>query len=355
MYNTFFLKDGELERKQWNDFVLQNAPLGGAFLQSYNWGEFQKHNGNKIFRLVVSKDSKWQGVMFLVKLSLPFRNSVLYSPRGPIFHIDTVKNNRSDSFLKGLLDSFIKEVYKIAKKEKSVFLRIDPALPDSEELARLFCDIGFFKGRKEIQPRDTLIVDIQLDPDELLKRMKTKTRYNIRVAKRHNVKISFVDSFSENVFKDFFTLLEQTARRNNFFLHSKDYYKNMLSICTRDGFVKLFFAKRKEKVLAAALVSFFNDTATYLHGASSYEDRKYMAPYMLHWEIMQEARRLGYRYYDFNGVAPSDNARHPWQGITRFKRGFAPEVSLTHYIGSWEFAFKSILYKMYHFRQVIKS
>jgi lipid II:glycine glycyltransferase (peptidoglycan interpeptide bridge formation enzyme) len=89
---------------------------------------------------------------------------------------------------------------------------------------------------------------------------------------------------------------------------------------------EFFFAKMREdhgEVLAAALVNIDHDlgtdtsSATYLHGASSRSHRELMSPYLLHWRIIQAAKRRNIRYYDFWGI---DEKR--WPGITWFNTGF---------------------------------
>ena len=40
------------------------------------------------------------------------------------------------------------------------------------------------------------------------------------------------------------------------------------------------------------------------------------------WENIKEAKEDEYRYFDFWGVAETDDHRHPWYGLSLFKRGF---------------------------------
>src|SRR5690606_39104841 len=109
-----------------------------------------------------------------------------------------------------------------------------------------------------------------------------------------------------------------TARRGRFHLHPQDYYLQMWKVLGPDH-LRVFVAEYQDKLLAAALVSYFHHTATYLHGGSSDKDKNLMAPYLLHWEIMKEAKRRGFYNYDLGGVTFEPN--HPWAGISRFKRG----------------------------------
>ncbi len=147
--------------------------------------------------------------------------------------------------------------------------------------------------------------------------------------------------------------------------------------------MQLFFASYQGQVLAAAIVAFYNGWAIYLHGASSSQHREVMAPHLLHWRIMQEAKRRGFRYYDLWGVSPSplptpklrqtgipsplegrggtEQWVYPpkpwrrWAGITRFKRGFAPQTPVTSYIGAWDLPLNTLWYRAYRWAEKIKG
>ena len=110
-------------------------------------------------------------------------------------------------------------------------------------------------------------------------------------------------------------------------------------------------SKMAVKPLAANLEICFGDTVTYLHGASSSTSRESMAPYALHWAAMCEAKREGYRYYDFWGCNPSDPKsfyyKPSWQGITRFKQGWGGE--LVDLIGTYDLPINKFLYKLAFF------
>ena len=79
---------------------------------------------------------------------------------------------------------------------------------------------------------------------------------------------------------------------------------------------------------------------TYLHGGSSREHKELMAPYLLHWRIMEEAKRRGMAQYDLWGI---DGDR--WPGVTRFKKGFGG--SGVFYPPSLEVVYRPLWYKIY--------
>jgi len=206
-----------------------------------------------------------------------------------------------------------------------------------------FGEAGQVGGEKlipagQIQPRQTLILDLAKSEEELLSAMKPKTRYNIKVAQKHCVKIDEGDGY----FADFWRLLRQTADRDEFTTHDEDYYRKMLETLSPSGIMKLVAASYDGKVVAANLVVFFGDWCCYLHGASDYACRDKMAPQLLQWETILLAQSLGKKYYDFWGVD-----ENKWPGVTRFKTGFAPETAFTSYAGAFDLPLNKFWYWIY--------
>jgi lipid II:glycine glycyltransferase (peptidoglycan interpeptide bridge formation enzyme) len=185
----------------------------------------------------------------------------------------------------------------------------------------------------DVQVSKTIILDLSKTEDKLLKEMHQKTRYNIRLAEKKGVKIR---EAAEGEFEKFWELMSQTVNRDGFRLHEKDYYEKMIEV---DG-VKLFLGEAENKILCSGIFSFFGDTAVYLHGASSNENRELMAPHILQWELARRAKALGFKYYDFFGV---DEKK--WPGVTRFKRGFGGKE--VNYPGTFDVIFDIFKYDGY--------
>ena len=163
--------------------------------------------------------------------------------------------------------------------------------------------------------------------------MHQKTRYNIRLAEKKGVEIVLGKAKD---LKIFWQILNQTGKRDNFNLHGKKHYEEMLKI---NG-IELFLAKYNNEIIAANIVSFFGDTVVYLHGASADKYRNVMAPYALQWHIIKLAQSRGFKYYDFYGI---DEKK--WPGVTRFKKGFDGDI--VQHSGTYDFIFKSSCYKLY--------
>ena len=390
----------ENQKEIWNKFTAFNN--SESFLQSWQWGEFNCALGRKIWRLAIVDDSlscedktkvssiKYQvssdnlvAVALIVKYNLPFERSYLYCPRGPVINESRITNHESR-----ISNMLFDEIKKIAKKEKSFFLKIDPPIsrwfhsgdspvePKCKSCAKGFTlltelwsrhNYNFKKSPNETQPRNTLMLDLEKSEEELLKEMKQKTRYNIRLAgkrgiKIRNYKLGITDQEEFRKKFDFFwNLTEETSRRDKFTSHNKEYYQKMLeSLSDKDQnrrdkqnlYAKLYLAEYKEKIIAANIVLYFGDLAVYLHGSSSSEYRNLMAPYLLQWKQIQDAKTQGYKKYDFWGIT-IDGEKKNWQGITKFKKGFGGKEK--SYIGSYDLVFDNIRYQVYKFIRFVKS
>ena len=319
---------GRVTRSEgWNADVLR---MGGGFLQAWQWGEFQRALGREV--LNVRENG---GMAQMIRMNLPFGKSYWYAPRGPLGQLPSLKMDQDVA--------------------KSLFIRIEPSeTPDAR----------FFAGAKkthDVQPGQTLIVDLTQDPEAILAAMHEKWRYNIRLAERKGVKVYIAGERDPGALDVFWNLLEETTERDRFRAHDKEYYRSMLEALagapSTDGktrpVARLVFAEHDGRVLAANFMIYFGDTATYLHGASSRARRELMAPHLLHWTAMLDAKAWGYDDYDFWGVAPEGADDHPWAGITRFKRGFGGKY--VAYPGTYDVPLDRFWYGLYSTAQKLRG
>lgn len=337
------------EKEKWNEFVRRED--GGSFLQSWEWGDFMATQKERIWRFVVEEGNEWLAVFFMFKAKLKLGAGILYGPRGPVI-CGKIQNfsPKSQGDFKFQASNFKLEIFKIilekidaiAKRENAMWLQVDPMF-GNDEWCQLFDELGFVKSAKDIQPRHTLILDIRKSEEELLAQMHQKTRYNISLARKHRVEI-IIDNF---LFKEFYELLKNTEARQKIKLFGQDYFKNILQV----PFVKLYSAKLNGRVVAANIVAFWNDTATYLFGASDYNERSAMAPYLLQWQAIKDAKDAGIWFYDFWGAAPknAEGREENWTGFTRFKMGFSPNAEITEYVGTYEKLYQPVKAGLHRF------
>ncbi len=295
----------------------------GVFLQSLEWAEIQKNDGQKVLLKKIEDNEKIVAYFLVIERKV-FKNiKYWYIPRGPIIF----KNNNWS------WEDFFSSLGEDAIENNVVFIRLEPIRSDFDNFIKTKSE--YIVKTKDIQPSHTTFLDLSFNSDILLRGMAQKTRYNIRLAEKKGVNIIRADIKN---FDDFWRLMSLTSKRDQFFIHNKEYYYNLI----KNGaeFIRLYLAKLDDRVLALGLFSFFSDTVSYLHGASDNSMRNVMAPYLLQWEVIKKAQEEGYKYYDFYGV---DDKK--WPGVSRFKRGFAGNDF--SFLGTYDFIVNKKKYSLY--------
>jgi len=321
---------------RWDEYVASNA--FGSFMQSWGWGEVQRRYGTSIWRVVAHQDAVFCGTALILKRAMPMGRSYFYIPRGLIQNRSRIKNQESK------LLSWIKE---FALKERAVFIRIDP-LWNQDNGSQLS---DWRKAEHEVQPKDTLVIDLQESEDELLADMHQKTRYNIRLAERQGVTVRFSTAASD--LDSFFKLAQEVSARGNFHYHPEEYYRVMHEVLGDNGRLEIGVVEHGGDILAVHLLVTFGRVVTYVHGASSSTKRELMGPHLLQWETIKRAKAQGKTTYDFFGVAPVDaKDKHSWAGLTRFKEGFGGRRE--SYIGAYDLVLDPMWYAGFTLARRIK-
>lgn len=363
------------DRQKWDDFVNQQS--SGSFLQSWLWGNFQSAADFRIQRLIISDGDNreiasathhegaglqpsplgfgvagaktdtdnWLAVCLLVERRLSFGRSYWYAPWGPVVKEGLQENNYQ------LILQTLRAHFATKRHSSEMFLRIEPHLYSSEVGKILLNEAKFSPLEKSVQPKDTLLLDLKQSEDDLLRQMHSKTRYNIRIAIRHGVTVS--EETSPEGLKVFYAMAREIESRGGFHYHKEKYYQKMLEILGREQSVSLLVARHDGEPLAAGIFIKSGKTFTYSHGASYKKKAHVMAPHLLHWEAILQAKKQGFQNYDFFGVAPDENPKHPWAGISRFKRGFGGAEQ--HYLGAWDAVFDGIGYRALNSARALRN
>ncbi|HSX58550.1 MAG TPA: peptidoglycan bridge formation glycyltransferase FemA/FemB family protein [Candidatus Saccharimonadales bacterium] len=296
------------DKEVWEDFSLKTSP--NNFLQSWNWGEFSEQVGKKTFRYGIYQGSELIGICLAILVETKLGN-YLYVPRGPIL---------KDWQNREILNVLLVKLKEISAEQKCIFIKIEPAIEEKEENRALFANLGFQSSVAFTQVEDAWLVDLSKSEEELLMEMRKTTRYLVRNEPKQGVTVEISDQQEDA--EKFVEMLFATSERKGFVNHSKDYYLKQFEILSKDNEMRIFKAKNDGKVLAMAMISFYGEMASYLHGASEKTDQS--VGYSLQWEAIKEAKRRGLKYYNFWGVVKDKNFKpgHPWYGFSLFKRGF---------------------------------
>lgn len=305
------------DQEQWNNFLISQPR--GHLLQSYEWGELNKYLGGRIYRLGALEDGHLIGTMLLsvapVPVPLPgIQLKWLYSVRGP-----TVESPDSRA-----LPALITHAQKVARQEGAVVLRVEPNVADDDprldDWIAAYRDIGFRTNPSAVHGRRSWVLDIRPTLEQLLANFKMTWRQNVRAAERKGVTIREVVSDAD--FDTYYNLMTVTSERDAFFIHSKDYHKEILRSFASKGDAVLFLAEHEGEALAAKMLIRFGDWCWDMFGASSNHKRNLKATYLLQFRCFQWAKEHGCSYFDFRTIPEILEPGEEMWGVYEYKKGF---------------------------------
>ncbi|MFQ6015571.1 MAG: lipid II:glycine glycyltransferase FemX [Anaerolineae bacterium] len=331
------VKDGH----RWNE-ALASLPYN-HILQSYEWGHFKSRHSWTPIRLLFEQQGTVAAAASVLRREmsgLPL--SVLYVPKGPALPYENSE----------LLGRVLAALEETARIQRSVFVKIDPDVPlgwaredlaTAQEVKKTLRGRGWIPSREQIQFKSTLLIDLRDSEEELLGKMKPKTRYNVRLAGRRGVQVI------RGTVKDlpsFYDLYSETSVRDGFIIRPFDYYRDVWQTFLEGELAQLFLAVYKEEILAGLIIFRFGEKVWYMYGASTARHRNLMPNHLLQWEAMRWARAQGCTVYDMWGGPDVMDQSDPLWGVYRFKSGFGGQ--LVHHIGAYDYAPWPPLYWLYH-------
>jgi len=309
-----------------------------SLLQTHQWGELKSRFGWEPLRL-----EDVAGLAQVLLRSTPV-GRIAYVPRGPALAGELGRS----------LTDLLPTLHSACRKAGAFALKLEPNVRDGADSAATLGVLGFRPSTQTVQPRSTVLVELDGSEDSLLARMKPKTRYNLRLSAKKGVAVHVGTAADLPAFA---ALMQETSRRDGFAVHSAAYYSAALELFEPLGMARLLLAEYEGDLLAGLMAFAFGDTAYYFYGASSGRQRNLMPTYGLQWEAMRWARGLGCRVYDLWGI-PDEVGRDPgahmddevtareglW-GVWRFKRGFGGRV--VRYLGAWDYVYHPAAFLLY--------
>ncbi|MDR3356682.1 MAG: peptidoglycan bridge formation glycyltransferase FemA/FemB family protein [Spirochaetaceae bacterium] len=315
---------------------LTDAPLSlcegsESFLQSDFWGDFKASFSWMPFSFRVVWESGEEKALLVLYRPLAPGMGFAYVPWGPELPGEFPADDAART--EALLETA--EALRTFLPRNTAFVRFDPAWFNGENESAPLILKPLTRAAADIQPPDTVLIDLSLSHDQILAGMKPKWRYNIRLGGK-KTRAFRADADGLDVFYDLFT---ETARRDRISIHGISYYKRLFeTAAAKTGMeLRLYLAESEHKPLAALVTLFRGNTATYLYGASSGEKRNLMGSYALQWHAMRDAKDAGCTVYDLFGIPPDASPGHPMAGLYLFKTGFGGRI--IHRPGSWDYAY----------------
>jgi lipid II:glycine glycyltransferase (peptidoglycan interpeptide bridge formation enzyme) len=304
-------------------------------LQSYEWGQFREKEGLKVIRRGFFDGNNLVSGFQLTIHKIPKTNFTIgYLPKGEMPD-----------------EKLFHELKQIGKKNNCIFIQLEPNITAKqlENGKQKMKDLGLKPAAHPLFTKYTFVLDIKKSEEELLNAMHSKARYNIKVAKRHGVKV--VEDNSDKAFEAYWKLTEETTRRQKFYAHTKQYHKLQWQIFSHNTDITkltshLFTAEYEGELLTTLLFFVFHDTLYYPYGASSNEYRNVMHSNLAMWEGIMFGKKLGLKKFDMWGaMGENPDTKDPWFGFHDFKRKFGPEY--VEFIGSYDLVINPIAYQAY--------
>jgi len=326
----------------WDAFVAAHPQA--HILQTTPWGELKAAFGWQAEQVALAGEdgNLLAGAQLLYRRLPGGAGCLAYVPRGPLLDWDDAA---AVAATKAALAT-------AARARRAVVLTVEPDLPDEPRCRQALAAQGFGPSPLgSIQPQRTLVVDLSGDEEAILAAMKSKTRYNIRLAQREGVTARAATAADLPAFH---RLMAATAARDGFAVHAPAYYERAFHLFVPRHWAQLLLAEVAGAPVAALMVFALGRRAWYLYGASGDEQRNKMPTYLLQWEAMRWARSRGCSEYDLWGV-PDEDAETLEAGFTRrsdglwgvyrFKRGFGGQLRRT--VGAWDLPLRPLLYRAY--------
>lgn len=303
----------EYSPQKWNE--LATHPL-----QTWEWGEARRAQGVTVVRFEGPTIDNIPGVFQATIHRIPYTNK----------YIGYVAKSAIPSQM--VLDT----ITHYAQSNNVIYVKFEPnGLHD----ASVKIPQSLTPSSSQLFPTWTQVLDLSPSEDELFAQLKPKTRYNVRLAAKKGVTVT--EETSTSGFETFFSLYEETERRQHHYGHDHAYHSNVFT--HMQPYSHILVASYNSVPLAAYHLFFHKNTLYYPYGGSTTQHKEVMAPNLLMWEAIRLGKKLGAHTFDMWGSLPPDFSKaHAWGGFTRFKAGYGSSYART--VGSYDLVISRLLY-----------
>ena len=311
----------EKQKTQYNKLVTH-------VIQSWEWGEFRKSLGLPLLRYGIFNKGKLTTAFQLTLHHIPFtKRFVGYLPKGPYPDNDLAQ-----------------ALKQIGRENNCAFIKIEPNI----EISNLKSQISnvFIPSPKPLFTKYNFILDLTKSEDQLLKDMYPKTRYNIKVAQKHGVKVE--ERVDDKAFEIYLKLYFETTKRQGYHGHNENYHRKVWETLKNAGIATLLIASYKKEPLTAWMLLKFKDILYYPYGGSSLAHREVMANNLVAWAAIKFGKKHHLKKFDtWGALGPDANSTDPWYGFHKFKQGYGGQ--LLEYIGTYDLVFNWPIYLLFTF------
>jgi len=292
------------DEETWERFLDMHSP--GALFQRSAWGDAIRQQGGLVDTYGLYRGKILAGVYMTVVIQAR-RGPFLHIRHGPILAEQTVQ----------AWQTVLAHSIRLAREKGMWFVRFNPLIRDFDITDRVFRANKVIPAAiHRMDAEQCWILNLQNTQQDILSGMRKSTRYEIRRAHKAGVVVERATDISR--FHEFMDLYKKTSERHGFVPHSG--IRQEFERFSKSGKAWIYLGRHEGRLVSGAIIIDCGNQAIYHHGASV----PYSVPvsHAVQWQAICDAKERGMAIYNFWGVAPEHASRHPWHGISVFKRGF---------------------------------
>ncbi|KGN34433.1 hypothetical protein N802_13295 [Knoellia sinensis KCTC 19936] len=263
----------DLTDREHDDFVRDHPK--GHLMQTTPWGKEKEHTGWTWRTVAVGRPSRTAGerpevtgvALILFRRTPVLPMALAYCPRG--FVVDWADGES--------VDALLAEVSRVAKGNRGVLLRIDPAVridnpdirPALESRGFTRTDPGDDAAKTLAQPALRMVTDIS-DLDQLHKDLSQGTRQSIRKGEKSGL---IYESAGRDGVDAFYELMKTTGERDGFGIRSKDYFTTLVDVLSPTDDIVISLVKLDHGAAADKARAALEDTRAQLQKAQGKREK----------------------------------------------------------------------------------
>lgn len=333
------IKIENINEIEYKNFLKEFQPI--SFLQDYEWGEVEKELGREVFRFGIYSESLI-GIVQIIGYKAK-RGNFLLIPHGPLIKKEYEKN------IEYIIKALINKIIDIKLNKKYIFLRLNSSFLENEISLKNFQKLGFTLAPIWTVSENLFIKKIDKSDDELLNEMD-KSHKKLILESLDKDYLVIEETKDMNKLEIFLNIYKNLANRKNFIPYPDELIKKEFEIFSRENKASLYLGNIENQYYCGALIIYSHNSAYYHHGASV--PIKEPINYKLHWKIILNSRKRGCKYYNMWGITLSNNKKHPWYGLTQFKKGFGG--NLIKFLPTLDYKFSFKYYLTYSYEKLKK-
>lgn len=227
-----------------------------------------------------------------------------------------------------LLMEGIKQLLILLKKEKAIGLRLNPywEFPIGERIESGLKELGFEPfQRKNDRHFETLTIALGQSTEEIFKRFRKTTRYEIKKARNLGSSVKIAEDESE--LWDFFRVFKTMSQKKQIKVPTYYYFQKLWDlVLKKQDLGILLLSYFRDQLISGVIILKHGERAVYSWGASVNGDQgKISKTHLAMWEGIIWAKGNGCRLFDMGGYTGGQGSSSVTENIDLFKKGFGGE------------------------------